>query len=64
MIFSLLSDGTLTSFSLWMIIQNLALEFGSSSLSGTAIEVSLLKALKIFPFLASMAALCLFVVPN
>ena len=37
---------------------------GSSPLSGTAIEVSLLKSLKIFPFLASMAALCLFVVPN
>ena len=64
MTFSMLSDGTLTSFSLWMIIQNLSLEFGSSPLSGTAIEVSLLKSLKIFPFLASMAALCLFVVPN
>ena len=64
MTFSMLSDGILASFSLWMIIQNLALEFGSSSLSGTAIEVSLLKALKIFPFLASMASLYLFVVSN
>ena len=64
MTFSMLSDGALTSFSLWMIIQNLSLEFGSSPLSGTAIEVSLLKALKIFPFLASITSLYLFVVSN
>ena len=64
MTFSMLLDGILASFSLWMIMQNLSLEFGSSLLSGTEIEISLLKALKIFPFLASMAALFLFVVPN
>ena len=61
---STLSAGMLAAFAFWITMRRRAFVDGSPPPSLAASVRSLLRALNILPFLASIAALCLFVVAH